>query len=191
MDYDTTRPRASARARSAAEGDPVVGRRFRGRSGTGSSRRATAGIAGWSAPYRASTHEERRMVAAREARQAAVDRHRGLGWTLVTLSMIAVPGSRTPVPGVGALFAWAAREVARAFPDARRLGTFVDALGPFALWHTSTWWDSSKARCVALEASRPAARLVNLDVYSPEGAPVDRGSLLLAPRRCLCCDGPA
>ena len=37
----------------------------------------------------------------------------------------------------------------------------------------------------------PAARLVDLDVYSPGGEAVDRASLLLQPRPCLCCGEPA
>jgi holo-ACP synthase CitX len=119
-----------------------------------------------------------------------LDRHLGAGRTLVALSL-AVPGVAKAPPGAGALFAWAAREIGRAFPGAEQLDLRVDTLGPFALWSTETWPDAAKARCVSLEASRPAARLLDLDVYSPEGAPVDRASLLLLPRRCLCCDQPA
>jgi holo-ACP synthase CitX len=48
-----------------------------------------------------------------------------------------------------------------------------------------------KRRCVALEAATPVARLVDLDVYAPEGTPVDRSSLHLPARRCLCCAEPA
>ena len=140
-----------------------------------------------STPYEES---RRSILASRDARQAVLDRHRGAGRTLVALSL-AVPGVAKAPPGAGSLFAWGAREIARAFPGAERLDTRVDALGPFALWSTPTWPDAAKARCVALEASRPAARLLDLDVYSPEGAPVDRASLLLLPRPCLCCDQPA
>jgi holo-ACP synthase CitX len=135
--------------------------------------------------------ESRRSVlASRDARQAVLDRHLGAGRTLVALSL-AVPGVAKAPPGAGALFAWAAREIARAFPGAERLDTRVDALGPFALWSVAAWPDAAKARCVTLEAARPANRLLDLDVYSPEGAPVDRASLLLLPRPCLCCDQPA
>ena len=140
-----------------------------------------------STPYEES---RRSILEARDARQAVLDRHLGKGRTLVALSL-AVPGVAKAPPGAGALFAWAAREIARAFPGAERLDTRVDALGPFALWAAPAWPDSAKARCVSLEACRPAARLLDLDVYSPEGAPVDRASLLLLPRPCLCCDQPA
>ena len=131
-----------------------------------------------------------RVLASRDDRRATIDRHRGRGRTLVVLSL-AVPGPKSAPPGAGALFAWAAREVGRAFPGAKRLDLRVDALGPFALWSTRVWPDAAKARCVALEASQPAARLVDLDVYSPGGEAVDRASLLLQPRPCLCCGEPA
>jgi holo-ACP synthase len=104
---------------------------------------------------------------------------------------LTAPLSTNASPGAGALFAWAVREVRRAFPEAHPLETRVDALGPFALWRTRTWADAAKARCVSLESSQPAARLVDLDVYSPEGDPVDRASLLFLPRTCLCCERPA
>ena len=131
-----------------------------------------------------------RMLTSRDDRRATIDRHRGRGRTLVVLSL-AVPGPKSAPPGAGALFAWAAREVGRAFPGAKRLDLRVDALGPFARWSTRVWPDAAKARCVALEASQPAARLVDLDVYSPEGEPIDRASLLFQPRLCLCCGEPA
>jgi triphosphoribosyl-dephospho-CoA synthase len=49
----------------------------------------------------------------------------------------------------------------------------------------------AKTRCLAIEVSRPAARLVDLDVYSPEGASIDRATLHLPARACLCCEEPA
>jgi holo-ACP synthase CitX len=131
-----------------------------------------------------------RLLAARDARQAALARHRGAGRTLVALSL-AVPGAIKQPPGAGALFAWAAAEVRRAFPGARPLETFEDALGPVALWAMPAAAAEAKTRCMAIEASRPAARLVDLDVYSPEGVSIDRASLQLPPRACLCCDEPA
>lgn len=130
------------------------------------------------------------LLAARDARQVALARHLGAGRTIVALSL-AVPGANKQPPGASALFAWAAAEVGRAFPGARLLDTFEDALGPYALWATPTAAAEAKAGCTAIEASRPAARLVDLDVYSPEGASIDRASLHLPPRACLCCSEPA
>lgn len=42
-----------------------------------------------------------------------------------------------------------------------------------------------------LEDSRPVARLFDLDVLTPDGGVLERGTLGLAPRKCLLCDQPA
>jgi len=115
-----------------------------------------------------------------------MDRWLAAGETLVALSL-AIPGvDKTPC-GTGALFAWAASELERAVPTARRVHEAVDVLGQHGLWCTPSDAEGVKRRCVALEATAPAARLVDLDVYSPEGTPVDRSTLHLPQRRCLCC----
>lgn len=140
-----------------------------------------------STPYDAS---RRSLLAARDARQALLDRHLGAGRTLLALSL-AVPGPLKTPPGADALFAWGACEVIRTFPGASNLLGVGDALGWLALWEVPEAAAEVKARCVAIETSRPAARLLDLDVYSPEGASVDRSALRLAPRPCLCCPEPA
>jgi holo-ACP synthase CitX len=82
-------------------------------------------------------------------------------------------------------------ELVAAFPDASLLHARSDALGPLALWAARGAPAEVKRRCLAIEASRPAARLLDLDVYSPDGASIDRASLQLPPRACLCCEEPA
>jgi holo-ACP synthase len=142
------------------------------------------------APSSTPSEESRRSVlAARDARQAELDRRRG-GGTLVAASL-AIPGAEKTPPGADALFAWAVREVEGALPGARLLHASTDGLGPFSVLEAPGRVVEVKARCVRIEAARPAARLVDLDVYSPQGAPVDRASLRLPPRACLCCDEPA
>jgi holo-ACP synthase CitX len=130
------------------------------------------------------------LLAARDARQAALDRELGGGRTLVALSL-GVPGHDKAPPGAAALFAWACLAVAEAFPGARLVARRDDALGPFATWTVPGEAKGAKLRCVAIESSRPAARLVDLDVYAGDGAPVDRAALQLPPRACLCCAEPA
>jgi holo-ACP synthase CitX len=130
------------------------------------------------------------VLAARDARQATMDRWLGAGSTVVAASL-AIPGSCKAPAGAGALFEWAVAEATRDLPGARRVDATTDALGPFELWCTTADAVAAKRRCVAVEAANPAARLVDLDVYSPEGTPVDRASLDLPARRCLCCDEPA
>ncbi len=104
---------------------------------------------------------------------------------------LAIPGADKTPPGAGALFAWASGEIDRAFRGARLRLHHADALGPFALWAVPGPAEEVKARCVAIEESSPAARLLDLDVHSPAGAPIDRASLHQPPRACLCCDQPA
>jgi holo-ACP synthase CitX len=130
------------------------------------------------------------VLAARDARQAAMDRWLGTGLTVVTASL-AVPGAEKTPPGAVALLAWAVAALAREVPGARRLGASWDALGPFELWTAGGAAAEVKRRCVAVERAAPAARLVDLDVYSPEGTPVDRAALDLPARACLCCAEPA
>lgn len=133
---------------------------------------------------------ERSALAARDARQATIDRWRGTGATLVAATL-AVPGAEKAPPGAAALLGWAIGALARAVPGARRVHAAADVLGPFELWSTPDDAAAVKRACVALEAAAPAARLLDLDVYSAEGAPVDRASLDLPARRCLCCAEPA
>jgi holo-ACP synthase len=140
-----------------------------------------------STPYTASRRD---ALAARDARQAELDRHLAAGGTVVAVSL-AIPGEEKAPPGAAALFAWAVAELARGLPGLRPLHTGDDALGPFAIFATEVDAAEAKRRCVAIEASRPAARLVDVDVYSPAGEPVDRASLGLPPRPCLCCPEPA
>jgi triphosphoribosyl-dephospho-CoA synthase len=130
------------------------------------------------------------FLAARDARQAVLDREIGSGRTLVALSL-GVPGPDKTPPGAAALFAWACQAVAEAFGGARLLARRDDALGPFALWAVPVEARAAKLRCVALESCRPAARLIDLDVYAGDGAPADRAALDLPPRACLCCAEPA
>ncbi len=130
------------------------------------------------------------FLAARDARQAVLDRGLGTASTLVALSL-GVPGADKTPPGAAALFAWACQAVAEAFSGARLLARREDALGPFALWAVPGEAGAVKLRCVALESCRPAARLVDLDVYASDGAPADRAALELPPRACLCCAEPA
>src|SRR5689334_10295685 len=92
----------------------------------------------------------REALAARDARQAAMDRWLGAGETLVALSL-AVPGAEKAPPGAGELFAWALASLAAALPGARRVHAVADALGPFELWRTSADARAVKHRCVSLE----------------------------------------
>jgi holo-ACP synthase CitX len=133
----------------------------------------------------------RSFLAARDARQAELERHLRAGAPSLVALSLGIPGADKTPPGSAALFDWAAWRLAEAIPVARELLAARDALGPFAIWSAASAPAQVKERCLAIEAASPAARLVDLDVYAPDGGPVDRASLGLPPRRCLCCEAPA
>jgi holo-ACP synthase len=131
------------------------------------------------------------LLAARDARHALLVRHSGAGHAALVAVALNVPGEVKTPPGGGALFRWALAELAAALPGAAPLHVSEDALGPFAVLAVPGDAAATKAACVAIEASRPRARLVDLDVSAPGGAPVDRAALGLPPRPCLLCPSPA
>lgn len=145
-----------------------------------------------SMPYEESKGRELRaaVLAARDARHGELLRHLGADRAVLAVTL-AVPGAAKTPPGALALFAWALGEVELAVRGARLVHATSDALGPFALFAAPGEPADVKARCLEIEASRPAARLLDLDVYSPDGAPCDRASLDLPPRACLLCDRAA
>jgi triphosphoribosyl-dephospho-CoA synthase len=145
-------------------------------------------------PFRAAAGEglaaiRRDLLEAREARQAALDRLRGADGPVVFLS-VSVPGPAKRKPGVAALQRLAAKALERALPVAP-LESGRDAIGPWAAFRVRRPPDLVKLATVGLESSLPAGRLLDLDVYDPAGAQVDRASLHLPARSCLMCDRPA
>ena len=131
----------------------------------------------------------RDLLDAREARQAALDRLRGVGGSIILLS-VSVPGPEKRRPGLAALQRLAAEALERDLP-VTPLESGRDATGPWAAFRVSLPPELVKRATVGLEASLPAGRLIDLDVYDPTGAQVDRASLHLPARPCLLCDRPA
>ena len=66
-----------------------------------------------------------------------------------------------------------------------------DALGPYAILWTAGPADAVKRACIAIEDSRSAARLLDLDVYAADGNRLGRTGFSVPPRACLLCDRPA
>ncbi|BDG03145.1 citrate lyase holo-[acyl-carrier protein] synthase [Anaeromyxobacter oryzae] len=131
------------------------------------------------------------LLAARDARHALLVRHAGAGHPALVAVALNVPGEEKSPPGAEPLFRWALDQVIAALPGAWPLHVGDDALGPFALLASRAEAGGAKTACVAVEASHPAARLVDLDVYAPGGTVVDRAALGLPPRRCLLCEAAA
>jgi holo-ACP synthase CitX len=77
------------------------------------------------------------------------------------------------------------------FPSLVFPAVTFDALGPYAITGLDIEPLAAKRRCIVLEASHPAARLIDLDIYSAAGIQVDRACLDLPRRTCLLCSQPA
>ncbi len=130
------------------------------------------------------------ILAAREARQELLDRHRGTFPAFIFLSLN-IPGEEKSPPGSTEIFAWALARLKAALPHLALLEKGNDRLGPFALLAVGQEATTLKRLCISLEESHPAARLIDLDVYDRSGIQIGRGSLGLPPRPCLVCHQPA
>ena len=131
------------------------------------------------------------FLSAREARQALVAQALQKGRRATIFLSLNIPGENKAPAGSQALFSSMCVEVTAVFTGSTLLERASDVLGPYALWALDDDPQAVKARCVRLEASSPAARLVDLDVYSAQGVQIDRKSLFLPGRGCLVCEEPA
>ncbi len=134
---------------------------------------------------------EAEALAARDARQALLDAQRPPPGSALVAVALNVPGPEREPPGALSLQAWALARLVGAFPAARPVHSGADALGPLALLVVPGEAAAVKGRCLSLEAATPQARLLDLDVYGPDGRPVGRADLGLPPRPCLLCPEPA
>ncbi len=66
-----------------------------------------------------------------------------------------------------------------------------DVLGPFHVAASNLPPIEAKRAAIAVESDSPSARLLDVDVYGPNGSSVDRSGLGLAPRLCLVCSETA
>lgn len=82
-------------------------------------------------------------------------------------------------------------QLAQIFPGSTLVEKSFDVLGPYAIVALAIDPQTAKQRCIGLETAQPAARLIDLDVYSATGVQIDRASLGFAARTCLVCQSPA
>ncbi len=102
-----------------------------------------------------------------------------------------IPGREKTPAGSPAFFLSIFNRLVQDFPGSSVLEKSLDALGPYAIIALKIDPREAKRRCIALETGHPAARLIDLDVYSAAGAQIDRASLGIAARSCLVCQSPA
>lgn len=135
------------------------------------------------------------LLAARDARQQALARvleqAPPAGWPAMLAVALNIAGADKTPPGAQALFASVLRWLGEVFPDGQLLERGDDALGPYALFTLALPADEAKRLCLAIEDGDPAARLVDLDIYTADGVQLGRAELGLPPRRCLVCNEAA
>ena len=101
-----------------------------------------------------------------------------------------VPGCDKHRPGIARLLRGALDSLERSI-GLRVLLSRRDLLGSFHIASSNLPPIDAKRAAVRIEAESPAARLLDVDVYRPDGSQVDRASLKLPPRSCLVCAEPA
>lgn len=132
-----------------------------------------------------------KVLAAREARQELLSRALSAGRPATLFVSLNLPGPDKSPPGATWLFRRGCAQIAETFPGSLLLATDRDALGHFALRVVDADPLAVKRLCIAIEESHPAARLLDLDVYSAQTVQIGRAKLGLPARRCLVCDQPA
>jgi triphosphoribosyl-dephospho-CoA synthase len=133
------------------------------------------------------------LLEARDARQRELERalaQLGSRGGCVVLAGTNVPGPAKHRPGLLRLFHAALDALGRELPLVPALAGF-DLLGPFQIAYAASEAEAAKRIAVALEEAAPSGRILDLDVYRPDGTQVDRARLGLPQRACLVCAEPA
>jgi triphosphoribosyl-dephospho-CoA synthase len=101
-----------------------------------------------------------------------------------------VPGCDKHRPGIACLLRGALDSL-RGSIGLKVLLSRRDLVGSFHIASSNLPPIDAKRAALVIEADTPSARLLDVDVYRPDGSPVDRASLELPPRFCLVCAEPA
>ena len=133
----------------------------------------------------------RSYLDARDNRQDALAWALGRGHPATLFLALNIPGGDKTPPGAEALFLWMLNQLPAVLPGIVESSKFHDVLGPYAILGLDADPKMVKEACVHLETGHPSSRLIDLDVYSPDGQQVDRNALGLPGRTCLVCDQPA
>lgn len=131
------------------------------------------------------------ILRTRDHRQELLDRHLAAGSPTTLVLSLNIPGAIKNPPGAGKLFDWALDKLAEEHPGLAILENTHDLLGSYAIVGIQQAAVEAKRRCIELETSQPAARLVDLDVYNIQGRQIDRAALSLQSRPCLVCNRSA
>ncbi len=129
------------------------------------------------------------LLEARDGRQRALQLALAGSASVLTISAN-LPGADKHRPGTARLLRAALDALDRAI-GLELLESRSDRLGWFHLAVSPAAPGAAKTAALALEAASPSGRLLDLDVYGPDGVQLDRAGLGLAERPCLVCAAPA
>jgi triphosphoribosyl-dephospho-CoA synthase len=130
------------------------------------------------------------LLAARESRAELVRSALGRNAGPVLMLSANLPGPDKFRPGIARLLDGALNGLRRTV-GLELLESRTDRLGLFHLATSGATPAAAKRAALAIEAATPSGRLLDLDVYRPDGLQLDRSALQLAPRPCLACAQPA
>ncbi len=134
------------------------------------------------------------FLEARDGRQRELNRILGQVRAEDAASLLSisanVPGCDKHRPGIARLLRGALDSLQKAI-GLKLLFTRRDLLGPFHIASSNVPPIDAKKAALLIEAENPSARLLDVDVYRPDGSQVDRAGLGLPPRTCLICAEPA
>jgi holo-ACP synthase CitX len=126
---------------------------------------------------------ERVLAACRLARQRAEG--------VVIVVSVNVPGPEKNRPGLEGLVERGTAALGAPGIEGTLVFAGTDLLGPYRILIASGPAVRIKAAAIDLEDRLPGGRVLDVDVLAPDGEPVDRRTLGLAPRCCYACDRPA
>lgn len=134
------------------------------------------------------------FLKARDGRQQELDRILGQAKPEDAASLLLVsanvPGCDKHRPGIARLLRGALDSLQGSI-GLKVLFTRRDLVGPFHIASSSLPPIDAKKAALILEAENPSARLLDVDVYRPDGSQLDRAGFGLPPRSCLICAEPA
>lgn len=132
------------------------------------------------------------LIQARELRQKKIDQLGKSANGVVIVISTSVPGVDKYPSGIESLFKWAILTVKMELGITEWLAPVIyDVLGPYSICTSDIDEFDVKRRCVAIEEMTPAARLLDLDVYTKSGQQLGRREMGLGARKCLICDDRA
>src|SRR4051812_44098437 len=109
-----------------------------------------------------------KILDSRDVRQRALERHLGYGKTVVFIT-VAIPGATKEIQGSRELFRWGLSQAFQAIPADDHGPEGRDILGPYVIYRSGLPAVAAKMAAVAIEEVEPAARLLDIDIYGPDG----------------------